>query len=101
MIASLRDRPFATLPELRAAIYERDTAYNAEPFQKRVGSRAGVFEAEEKPLLRPLPQVPFKISRWGLSFHVTGTGRGGRLSRLSGLSILVATQPASMRGVRT
>ena len=30
----------------------------------RQGSRLSVFEAEEKPLLRPLPAVPFEISRW-------------------------------------
>ncbi|MGB3374638.1 MAG: IS21 family transposase [Microbacterium sp.] len=64
VIASLRERSFASLPQLRAAIYERVAAYNAEPFQKRQGSRLGVFEAEEKPLLRPLPAVPFEISRW-------------------------------------
>lgn len=64
VIASLRDRSFATLPELRAAVHERVDAYNAEPFQKRAGSRRSVFEAEERPLLRPLPAVPFEISRW-------------------------------------
>src|SRR5699024_10503068 len=64
VIAALRNRPFATLPELRAAIYERMNAYNAEPFQKRAGSRLSVFEAEEKPLLRPLPAVRYELSRW-------------------------------------
>jgi len=64
VIAALRDRTFATLPELRAAVYERVAAYNAKPFQKRAGSRLSVFEGEEKPLLRPLPQVPFEISQW-------------------------------------
>ncbi|GAA3198695.1 IS21 family transposase [Microbacterium terregens] len=64
VIASLRDTQFGTLPELRAAVYQRVAAYNAEPFQKRQGSRQGVFEAEEKPLLRPLPATPFEISRW-------------------------------------
>ena len=64
VIAALRERAFATLPELRAAVYERMAAYNAEPFQKRTGSRWSVFEAEEKPLLRPLPAVAFEISRW-------------------------------------
>lgn len=64
VIASLRDRHFASLPELRAVVYQRVTAYNAEPFQKRAGSRLSVFDAEEKPLLRPLPAVPFEISRW-------------------------------------
>ena len=64
VIAALRDRTFASLPELRAAVYERVAAYNAKPFQKRAGSRLSVFEGEEKPLLRPLPQVPFEISQW-------------------------------------
>jgi len=64
VIASLRGQRFATLAQLRAAVYERVEAYNAEPFQKRPGSRQGVFQAEEKPLLRPLPAVAFEISRW-------------------------------------
>lgn len=64
VIAALRDQRFATLPELRVVIRERVAAYNAKPFQKRAGSRLSVFEAEEKPLLRPLPQVPFEISQW-------------------------------------
>ncbi|WP_197018629.1 Mu transposase domain-containing protein [Microbacterium saccharophilum] len=64
MIAALRDRTFASLPELRAAVYDRVRAFNAEPFQKRAGSRLSVFEAEEKPRLRSLPAVPFEISRW-------------------------------------
>ncbi len=64
VIAALRDEQFATLPELREAIYERMDAYNAAPFQKRAGSRLSVFEAEEKPLLRPLPAVAYEISRW-------------------------------------
>ena len=64
VIAALRHQSFATLPELREAIYERVRALSAEPFQKRAGSRLSVFEAEEKQLLRPLPTVPFEISRW-------------------------------------
>lgn len=64
VIAGLRHRSFATLPELRVAIRERIEAYNQEPFQKRAGSRLSVFEAEERALLRPLPSAPFEISRW-------------------------------------
>ncbi len=64
VIASLRERSFATLEQLRAAIGERVQAYNREPFQKRAGSRLGVFTSEEKRLLRPLPAVPYEISRW-------------------------------------
>ena len=74
VIAGLRDRQFATLAELRAAVYERVAAYNAEPFQKRAGSRQSVFEVEEKPLLRPLPQVPFEISRWVYGRRVQKNG---------------------------
>ena len=74
VIAGLRDRRFATLAELRTAIYERVEAYNAEPFQKRPGSRQTVFEAEEKPLLRPLPTVPFEISRWTYGRRVQRNG---------------------------
>ena len=64
VIAALRSQVFATLPELREAVYERMRAYNAAPFQKRAGSRSSVFEAEERPLLRPLPAVGYEISRW-------------------------------------
>ncbi len=74
VIAGLRDRLFATLPELRSAVYERVDAYNREPFQKRSGSRLGVFEAEEKPLLRPLPAAPFEISRWTYGRRVQKNG---------------------------
>lgn len=64
VIAALRGQSFEALAELRGAVYERVRAYNAEPFQKRPGSRTGVFETEEKMLLRPLPAVGFEISRW-------------------------------------
>lgn len=74
MIAGLRDRGFATLAGLRTAIYERVEAYNAEPFQERPGSRQTVFEVEEKPLLRPLPTVPFEISRWTYGRRVQRNG---------------------------
>src|SRR5699024_11622437 len=43
VIAGLRDQQFTTLPQLAAAITERMEAYNAEPFQKRPGSRVSVF----------------------------------------------------------
>ena len=49
---------------MREAIYDRMHGYNAAPFQKRAGSRQAVFDAEEKPLLRPLPAVAYEISRW-------------------------------------
>lgn len=76
IIAALRDETFASLPALRAAIRTRLVDYNAAPFQKRAGSRAGVFTAEESPLLRPLPAVGFEISQWARRRRV---GRDGHV----------------------
>lgn len=76
VIAALRNKPFATLPELRAAVYKQVTLFNSAPFQKRQGSRQSVFDAEERPLLRPLPQVPYEISQWAYRRRV---GRDGHI----------------------
>lgn len=76
VIAALRHTLFATLPELRAAVYEQVTLFNSAPFQKRQGSRRSVFEAEERPLLRPLPQVSYEISQWAYGRRV---GRDGHI----------------------
>ncbi len=74
VIAGLRDQQFTSLPELQAAIDERIRGYNAEPFQKRPGSRLSVFTAEESPLLKPLPQVGYEISRWVYGRRVARNG---------------------------
>ena len=76
VIAALRHQKFATLPELRAAIYEQVMKLNSAPFQKRQGSRRSVFDTEERPLLRPLPQVPYEISQWVYQRRV---GRDGHI----------------------
>jgi len=64
VIASLRHEKFTSLGELRAAVYRQVAAYNAQPFQKRAGSRRSIFTEEEQPLLRDLPAVPYEISTW-------------------------------------
>ncbi|MGO1699884.1 MAG: IS21 family transposase [Micrococcaceae bacterium] len=74
VIAGLRTQRFTSLPELKAAIADRVAAYNAEPFQKRPGSRNSVFLAEEKPLLTGLPQVDYEISRWVYGRRVARNG---------------------------
>lgn len=77
VIAALRKHNFTTLAQLRQAVYEQVTAYNREPFQKRVGSRASIFAAEERDLLRPLPAAAYEISDWvygrrvGRNSHIT------------------------------
>ncbi|PZT86156.1 IS21 family transposase [Brevibacterium ihuae] len=74
VIAGLRQQRFASLPELKAAIAKRVAAYNAEPFQKRPGSRESVFAMEEQPLLTGLPQVPYEISQWVYGRRVARNG---------------------------
>jgi transposase len=74
VIAGLREQRFGSLPELRVAIAERVAAYNCEPFQKRPGSRASVFAAEEQPLLTALPAVAYEISRWVYGRRVARNG---------------------------
>ena len=64
IIAELRNAAFTSLDALRAAVREKLDAYNSKPFQKRAGSRRASFESEEKPLLRPLPAVPYEICEW-------------------------------------
>ncbi|TFD80618.1 IS21 family transposase [Cryobacterium sp. Sr8] len=64
VIASLRQEQFVSLPQLRGRIREQIDAYNRQPFQEREGSRLSVFTAEEKPVMQPLPAVPFEISTW-------------------------------------
>lgn len=68
--AKLREHSFASLAQLRQAIRAELETYNAEPFQKRAGSRASVFRTEEEPLLRPLPAVAYEIATWVYSRKV-------------------------------
>jgi transposase len=77
VIASLRQSVFTSLPELKDAIAERMDAYNAQPFQKRAGSRASVFTGEEKPLLTPLPTVAYEIATW---VYARSVARNGHVS---------------------
>ncbi|TKW74822.1 MAG: IS21 family transposase, partial [Bradyrhizobium icense] len=74
VIAALRHQSFATLADLRAAIYERVAVFNAQPFQKRAGSRSSVFTTEERPLLRPLPAVAYEIASWVYARRVQKNG---------------------------
>lgn len=64
IIASLRNENFTSFNELKEAVSKKLDEFNDAPFQKREGSRKQVFEAEEKPYLRPLPQFRFETSEW-------------------------------------
>jgi len=73
--AVLRNRRFVGLAELNEAIFDEVAEINARPFQKREDSRQIVFVRDEKPLLIPLPQVPFELAdlrkaKAGPNYHV-------------------------------
>ena len=64
ILAALRHRQFFSLTDLNEAIAELLAKFNAKPFQKIPGSRKSLFEELEKPLLKPLPEVPYDFAQW-------------------------------------
>lgn len=79
IIAALRHRKFFSLADLNQAIRELVERLNHRPFRKREGSRASLFEALDKPALRPLPIERFDMSQWSrarvnIDYHVAVDG---------------------------
>lgn len=75
ILAPLREEIFFSLAELNAAIAQRLTVLNAQPFQKREGSRRSVFETVERAALKPLPLHPYQYGTWKkakvhLDYHI-------------------------------
>jgi len=75
IVAALRHRKFFSLEELNTAIRELLTKLNHRPFRKRDGSRVTVFEALDRPALKPLPVEAFDLSEWSrarvnIDYHV-------------------------------
>ena len=75
IVAALRHHKFFSLEELNVAIRELLAKLNHRPFRKRDGSRASVWEAIDKPALKPLPTEPFDLSEWSrarvnIDYHV-------------------------------
>jgi transposase len=75
IVAALRHRKFFSLEELNEAIRELLTKLNHRPFRKKDGTRASVWEALDKPALKPLPMEPFDLSEWSrarvnIDYHV-------------------------------
>ncbi len=64
IIAALRNEKFFTFEELNKAIREKLDKFNAEPFQKKEGSRFSAFVNEEKPFLLPLPASAYEMAVW-------------------------------------
>jgi transposase len=59
LLAALRHETFFSLAEGNAAVRARLTWLNDRPFRKLEGSRSSVFASIEKPMLRPLPELPY------------------------------------------
>jgi len=75
ILAALRQRTFFSLAEANAAIAERVAWLNARPFRKLPGSRRTMFEAIDRPALRPLPAWPYEYAEWktarvNIDYHV-------------------------------
>lgn len=70
VLGGLRNAKFFSLAELNTAIHQRVAAINAEPFQKRDGSRDSVFESEERPLARALPMRRYDYADWKIGARV-------------------------------
>ncbi|WP_198034103.1 Mu transposase domain-containing protein [Acidihalobacter ferrooxydans] len=75
VLAKLRHRTFFSLAELNAAIAELLVELNARPFQGRTESRRDLFEALDRPALKPLPRAAYEYAEWrkakpGIDYHV-------------------------------
>ncbi len=76
IMAALRNRTFFSLRELNVAIGELLQRLNDKPFQKLDGSRFSLFQAVDKPALKPLPAVPYTFARWqkarvNIDYHIS------------------------------
>ncbi|MDI9476399.1 MAG: IS21 family transposase, partial [Bacillota bacterium] len=62
-----------------SAIKEKLDAFNTQLFQKKEGSRLGLFLNEELPLLVPLPATPYELAEWKqatvqFNYHISVEG---------------------------
>jgi transposase len=75
ILAALRDQTFFSISQLNEAIATQLHAMNARPFKKLPSSRRKLFEAIDKPALKPLPKHPFQYAEWkrarvNIDYHV-------------------------------
>jgi transposase len=79
VLARLRHHTFFSLVEVNTAIHTLLSALNARPFKKLPGSRQQLFEALDRPVLRPLPAQPYVYAEWkqarvNIDYHVEVEG---------------------------
>jgi transposase len=75
VLARLRKQRFRSLAEANEAIRELVAWVNARPFKNQPGSRKELFEALDKPALRPLPATRYEFATWrraklGIDYHL-------------------------------
>jgi transposase len=64
ILAALRNRTFFSLAELNEAVAELLERLNTRPFKKLEGCRRSVFEAIDRPAMRPLPARRYELAEW-------------------------------------
>jgi len=75
ILAALRKHTFFSLGALNEAIAELLARLNDRPFRKRDGSRRSLFDALDRPALKPLPTQRYAYGEWktarvNIDYHV-------------------------------
>ena len=75
LLAPMRHHMFTALAELNHAIRERLERLNTRPFQKLPGTRRTLFDAIDRPALRPLPPARYEYAEWraakvNIDYHI-------------------------------
>jgi transposase len=75
ILAALRNHTFFSIEELNRAIAEKLQELNSRKFQKMDGSRRSLYETIDRPVLKPLPPVPYqyaecKKARVNIDYHI-------------------------------
>jgi transposase len=75
ILAALRNHTFFSLAELNRCIAEKLQELNNRRFKKLDGTRRTLFEAVDKPALKPLPLTPYEYAEWrkvtvNVDYHV-------------------------------
>ena len=79
ILARLRHQRFFSLEEVNRALRPLLADLNARPFKKLPGSRQSVFEAVDRPALKPLRTERYEFAEWkvvtaGIDYHVEVAG---------------------------
>lgn len=76
ILAPLRHERFTALADLNHALAFALERVNTRPFQKLAGTRRSLFEAIERPALRPLPATRYELAEWrrakvNIDYHIS------------------------------